>query len=45
MGIYGKVEVEYYQLTPLGVQRAQSGTLPKLDGFTKGVFKKGSKFN
>ena len=25
MAIYGKMEVEYYQLTPVGVQRIQAG--------------------
>ena len=28
MGLYGQTEVVYYQLTPLGVSRLQSGKFP-----------------
>ncbi len=35
-GLYGKVEVVYYQLTPMGVQRAQNPSQTKgLDSATR----------
>ena len=33
----GKMEVEYYQLTPIGAARMQSGQLPRLDPSSKQV--------
>ncbi len=36
MGMYGRVEVEFYQLTPLGLQRGQNPQMVKgLDAATR----------
>ena len=39
MAIYGKVEVEYYQLTPVGAQRVQMGQTRHLGVAEKQVLK------
>jgi len=38
MALTGQLEIEYYQLTPVGVARLQQGTFPKnMDRTLKGI--------
>jgi hypothetical protein len=37
MTIYGGIEIEYYQLTPMGISRFQSGQVTHLDPASKQV--------
>ncbi len=37
MGIYGEVELTFYQLTPMGVSRIQNGQIQHLDPAQRGV--------
>lgn len=37
LGIYGPIEVEFYQITPVGAQRITSGNLGNIDASLKEV--------
>ena len=39
MGVYGRMEIEYYQLTPMGVQKIQSGRLLNLGPSERQILK------
>ena len=39
MAIYGRPEIEFYQITPVGLQRIQTGTMPGVSPEAKRLLK------
>ena len=37
MSLYGKAEIEYYQVTPMGMARAQAGQVGHLEPAARGL--------